>query len=56
MPYVTGATTSDDDIARMRDGLRAALADPLLAPHREVLRLTGASVLTAEDYRDAFKD
>ena len=34
MPYVTGAATSDDDIAKMRDGLRAAIADPSLAPHR----------------------
>ena len=56
MPYVTGAATSDDDIAKMRDGLRAAIADPSLAPHRDVLRLTGASVLTAEDYRQAFQD
>ena len=56
MPYVTGAETSDDDIAKMRDGLRAAIADPALAPHRKVLRLTGASVLTAEDYRQAFRD
>ena len=56
MPYVTGAATSDDDIAKMRDGLLAALADPSLAPHREVLRLTGVSVLTAEDYLKAFGD
>ena len=56
MPYVTGAETSDDDIAKMRDGLLAAIADPSLAPHRDVLRLTGASVLTAEDYRQAFQD
>ncbi len=56
MPYVTAAATSDDDIAKMRDGLRAAIADPALAPHREVLRLTGASVLTAEDYLKAFGD
>ena len=56
MPYVTGAATSDDDIAKMRDGLRSAIADPSLAPHRDVLRLTGASVLTAEDYLKAFGD
>ena len=41
MPYVTAAATSDEDIAKMRDGLLAALADPSLAraprspsPHR----------------------
>ena len=54
MPYVTGAATSDEDIAKMRKGLRAALADSSLAPDREVLHLTGASVLTDEDYRQAF--
>ena len=54
MPYVTGAATSDEDIARMREGLRAALADPSLAPDRKALHLTGASVRTAGDYRQAF--
>ena len=56
MPYVTGAETSDEDIAKMREGLLAAIADPSLAPHRAVLHLTGASVLTDEEYRSAFKD
>ena len=56
MPYVTAAATSDDDIAKMRQGLLAAIADPSLAPHREALRLTGASVLSTEDYRRAFRD
>ena len=56
MPYVTGAATSDEDIAKMREGLLAAIADPALAPDRNVLHLTGASVLTDEDYRSAFKD
>ena len=56
MPYVTGAGTSDEDIAKMREGLLAAIADPALAPHRAVLHLTGVSVLADEDYRSAFKD
>ena len=56
MPYVTGAATSDEDIAKMREGLLAAIADPALAPDRAVLHLTGASVLTDEDYRNAFQD
>lgn len=56
MPFVTAAATSDEDIERLRAGLRAALADPAPAPARETLRLTGASVLTDEDYRQAFAD
>ena len=56
MPYVTAAATSDDDVERLRAGLRAALADPSLAPARRELRLTGASVLGDEDYRRAFED
>ena len=56
MPYVTSAGTSDDEIAKMREGLHAAIADPSLAPARKELRLTGASVLTDEEYRNAFRD
>ena len=56
MPYVTGAATSDDEIAKMRDGLLAAIADPGLAHARKELRLTGASVLTDDDYQRAFAD
>lgn len=56
LPYVTAAATSDKDIERMRAGLDAALADPSLASARQALRLTGASVLTAEDYQEAFRE
>ena len=56
MPYVTAAATSDEDIAKMRDGLLAAIADPSLARARAALRLTGASVLTEEEYQEAFRD
>ena len=56
MPYVTGAGTPDEDIAKMREGLLAAIADPALAAERDVLHLTGASVLTDEEYRSAFAD
>ena len=56
MPFVTGAGTSDDDIEKLRGGLRAALADPSLASARAALRLTGADVLADEDYRSAFQD
>ena len=56
MPYVTAAATSDDDIAKMRDGLLAAIADPSLALVRKALRLTGASVLTDAEYQRAFEN
>ena len=56
LPFVTGAATTDDDIAKMRDGLLAAIADPALEAVRGELRLTGASVLTDNDYRTAFAD
>ncbi len=56
MPYVTAAATPDEDIERLRAGLRAALADPALAPARRELRLTGARVLSDEDYRRTFLD
>ena len=56
MPFVTGAATSDEDIAKLRDGLLAAIADPSLELARKELRLTGASVLTHEEYRRAFRD
>ena len=44
------------ELRPVRDGLRAALADPSLEPARKELRLTGATVLTDEDYRRAFRD
>ena len=56
MPFVTGAATSAEDVENMRNGLLAAIADPSLTSARAVLRLTGASVLTDEDYRSAFAD
>ena len=56
MPFVTGAATSDEDIAKLRDGLLAAIADPSLELARKELRLIGASVLTHEEYRRAFRD
>ena len=54
LPFVTGAATSADAVEKLRAGLLAAVADPSLAPARATLRLAGASVLTAEDYRRAF--
>ena len=56
LPFVTGAATSAEDFGKLRDGLQAALADPSLAAARKELRLTGAEVLSDEDYRKAFGD
>ena len=56
LPYVTGAATPDEEVRKLRDGLFAALADPALETARKALRITGASVLGPEDYRDAFLD
>lgn len=54
LPFITGAATTEDDLGRIRAGLFAALADPSLAEARAALLLTGASVLTEADYREAF--
>lgn len=50
LPYVTAASRGDDEVARLRDGLRAALDDPNLADSRATLRITGAEVLAAGAY------
>ena len=55
LPFVTGAATSGEEVRRLREGLFSALADPALGPARKALRLAGASVLEAEDYRRAFE-
>ena len=54
LPFVTGTAASAADVGALRAGLRAALADPSLARVRAALRLAGASVLAADDYRSAF--
>ena len=54
LPFITGAATTTDELARIRDGLFAALADPTLSEARGALLLTGASVLTEATYRKAF--
>ena len=54
LPFITRASTTEDELARIRDGLFAALADPRLAEARAALLLTGASVLTEAQYRRAF--
>ena len=54
LPFITAASTTVDELGRIRAGLFAALGDPGLADARAALLLTGASVLTESDYRRAF--
>ena len=54
LPFITGAATEADELARIRDGLFAALADPRLAEARGALLLAGATVLTEATYQRAF--
>jgi len=50
LPYVTRAAASDDLVARLRDGLAAAFADPALAAARAALLLADLAVIPVEDY------
>ena len=54
LPFITGAATTEGELARIREGLFAALADSELSEARNALRLAGASVLTEADYWQAF--
>lgn len=50
LPYVTAVGTSHEDLARLRAGLRAALAEPGLAWARAALLIAGAEVLPEDAY------
>jgi ABC-type phosphate/phosphonate transport system substrate-binding protein len=50
LPYVASARLAGSAIAAAREALFDALADPALAAARAALGLTGARVLTSEDY------
>lgn len=50
LPYVTRAKVGDDIVARLREGLSAALKDPDLAEVREALLISGAEEREASDY------
>ena len=56
LPYITAAATPDEEVLKLRRALFAALADPALERVRGALRIAGASVLAAGDYRRAFRD
>lgn len=51
LPYVTAASLAADDVARLRDGLMEALADPRLRAAREALLIAGVRVLPYGEYR-----
>jgi ABC-type phosphate/phosphonate transport system substrate-binding protein len=50
LPYVTAAGRGAEELARLRAGLKAAIADPLLAEPREALLLTGFEVPARDAY------
>ncbi len=50
LPYVTAKETTDDDLARMRNGLKEALIEPDLAWAREALLIAGAEILADDAY------
>ncbi|MDJ0944367.1 MAG: PhnD/SsuA/transferrin family substrate-binding protein [Kiloniellales bacterium] len=51
LPYVTAAAAGADLVARLRDGLRLALADPALATARDALLIEGIEILPPSAYR-----
>jgi ABC-type phosphate/phosphonate transport system substrate-binding protein len=51
LPYVTRAVLGGEALARLREGLQAALANPALAEARQALLLTSAELLSAAAYR-----
>ncbi len=50
LPYVTSAAADEDLVARLRDGLSMALADPALAAARDALLIGGIEVLPLSAY------
>ncbi|TXH38564.1 MAG: phosphate ABC transporter substrate-binding protein [Rhodospirillaceae bacterium] len=50
LPYITDAATSAQKLARLQDGLRAAVADPQLAATRETLLIKDVTVLHRDVY------
>jgi ABC-type phosphate/phosphonate transport system substrate-binding protein len=50
LPYVTARETADEDLARMRSGLKEALIEPDLAWAREALLIAGAEILADDAY------
>lgn len=51
LPYVTAQDRDEEDVARLREGLAAAVADQDLSDLREAMFLRGVTMSRAEDYR-----
>jgi len=51
LPYVTGSAGGDEQVARLRDGLRLALEDSDLAMARDALLIDGIEVLPSTAYQ-----
>ena len=54
LPFITAGAATEGELAQIRGGLFAALADPGLAEARAALLLAGATVLTEATYCRAF--
>lgn len=50
LPYVTAAATAPETLGRLRQGLRAAMDDPALAPVRDALLIAGMAILPQDAY------
>jgi ABC-type phosphate/phosphonate transport system substrate-binding protein len=50
LPYVTAGACNPERLSKLRDGLRAAIADPALAAAREALLLDDVMLLPASAY------
>jgi hypothetical protein len=50
LPYVTAGDTDPVRLSKLRDGLRAAIADPALAAAREALLLGDVMLLPPSAY------
>jgi hypothetical protein len=50
LPYVTAATTSATDVARLQAGIASAFADPVLKEIRAALLLDGCEILPRSAY------
>lgn len=50
LPYVTSRDTAAEDLARLRNGLKAALIEPDLAWARAALLIAGAEILADDAY------
>jgi hypothetical protein len=50
LPYVTRIQADDDLLARLRNGLKRAVADPSLTASRDSLMLAGVDIIPLSAY------